>query len=205
MALESGDLLATVVLDDSGDHEADADGFCDNGDEGFFTETSQSLGKIHMVTTHDVYHNALARPGHIEHWRSVTLGHMSRTITDAALIAMAINTPQLRALDLTYAESVTEAGLIDFVGRVPELTALTLRRCSQSATDPALARLALCCPHLTRLDVSFCSLVTDYGVGVIADRCPQLAELTLYGCNWVTDAAAAKVLHFTPPMARTDV
>ena len=191
-----GDVIVPTetALDDSGE----CDGI-DNDD--FFPETvplPTSLGDIPTsdITACDIYRDALAHPGHPEHWRSVTLAHMSRTITDAALVGMAMNTPHLRVLDLTYAESVTESGLIDFLGRVPELTELTLRRCSQSASDPAMARLALCCPHLVVLDVSFCPLVTDHGVGIVADRCPQLAELVLYGCNWVTDATAAKV---SPP------
>jgi hypothetical protein len=73
-----------AVLDDSGE----CDGNDGDNDDVLFPETvplPASLGELPTsdITACDIHRDAWAHPGHPEHRRSVTLAHMSRTITDA--------------------------------------------------------------------------------------------------------------------------
>ena len=157
------------------------------------------------ITAQDRFQDAIVNADHCLNWKSVNLGHLSETINDVALAAMARSTPQLELIDLTYCESITEAGLINFIGRVPELSEIVLRRCSESTTDAVLNRLAICCRRLCTLDVSFCHRITDHGIASSTAKKHNLQRLSLYGCNLITNDAIATLANNCPTLQHLNI
>ena len=156
------------------------------------------------VTLADRYRDTLAHGEQCTYWKSVSLSHQgSDSITDVGLVAMARTTPHLQQIDLTYAVGITEAGLIDFIGRVPELTHVVLRRCHHCTTDAVIRRLAVCCRNLQVLDVSYCHLVTDFAL--LAERCRSLRSLSVYGNSWISDDAVVHLANHCPTLQHLNI
>jgi hypothetical protein len=53
--------------------------------------------------------------------------------------------------------------------------------------DEHLEQIAQQCPHLQRLDLSWCINITDEGIKAVAQQCPHLHSLDLESCDNITD------------------
>jgi hypothetical protein len=89
-------------------------------------------------------------------------------------------------LNLNRAAQLTEAGLCRlFSVAFTALTTLDLSRCKHSVTDAVLQRIALNCPLLTSITLTWCRRVTDAGVTCLAQGCPALRTINLRRCSRV--------------------
>ena len=74
------------------------------------------------------------------------------------------------------------------------ITKLDLERSSSSdavITDAGLGSLAQGCPHLVHLCLRGCDEITDAGLGMLAAGCPSLKLPTLIDCYQITDVGEA--------------
>jgi DNA repair protein RAD7 len=171
------------------------------------------------VIVEGVAGGAAARAGAL---REVSLRGCSSGVTDASLAALAAcaSAGSLEMMRLDECHAFADAGLASLTSSLRSLREISLRRCSPSLTDAALADLITRAssgtlsravfsglqgagPLLARavaragastleaLDVSFCRAMPEEALGLIADNCPALAELRVFGCSQIT----RKLLH----------
>jgi hypothetical protein len=110
--------------------------------------------------------------------------HASRGLTDADLVALGDDCPQLSNLDLLD-NNVTDAGLLA-VALNRALLKLCLEGCS-NLTDEGLEAIARYCPQLQDLDLSACDHLTDATLIALGQHCHNLHELNVSNFN-MTDA-----------------
>lgn len=146
------------------------------------------------------------------HLREIVLARCN-TLTDAAIAAIGPCCPSLQRLDLAHLSLLTDVAIAHITDNLSKIQVLNVRRCKFSdeaiaafvtASGMALRNLSLNSVHqvadqtilalarhsnacLECLDLSFCRLVDDECLGLLADACLQLQELKLYGCTQVTD------------------
>lgn len=134
------------------------------------------------------------------------------SLTDAAIAAIGSCCPSLQSLNLAYLPMLTDVAIAHIADNVRNLQGLNVKRCKFSdeaiaafltASGGSLLNLNLNCVQqvadqtimalakhshasLETLDLSFCRLVDDECLGLLADSCLQLQELRLYGCTQVT-------------------
>jgi len=105
-----------------------------------------------------------------------------RSLTDAALGALAERCLE-RLRELSFAATrVTDAGVAALVGGCPRLQRVDLADCS-ALTDVAAQSLASSCPRLERLSLRRCRRLTSAAVDALVRRCTQLQTLDLSGTS----------------------
>jgi hypothetical protein len=111
-----------------------------------------------------------------------------KSVTDAALAAVAGGCPALASLDVTRCPALTDGGVAAAVGGcgggAPPLARLTELRCyaCEAVGDATLTALGAACPALEVLDCCGATGATDAGVAALAAGCPRLREV---GLGWV--------------------
>ncbi|KAI9093535.1 hypothetical protein DFS34DRAFT_267716 [Phlyctochytrium arcticum] len=68
-----------------------------------------------------------------------------------------------------------------------------------------IARIASCCPNLTRLDLGSCRSMGDNELLSIVQNCRPLHELSISACENVTSGGLGKVLPFLTNLRKLDV
>ena len=102
----------------------------------------------------------------------------AKLVRDVALREVALHCAHLKHLDLGDCTALQGAGLAALGQRCPLLTVVSLAGCGKAATGWAIAGLvAGCGPSLARLDLSRCSLLSDYDCSAVAKACPALTYL----------------------------
>lgn len=94
---------------------------------------------------------------------------------------------KLKSLKITGAVLVTDIGASFLSKKCPGLTRLDVNFCS-GITDKFLRVLGLHSLELTRLNISGCGSITDIGIGFLCNGCKYLTHLEINGCSKVTDA-----------------
>jgi hypothetical protein len=135
--------------------------------------------------------------------------HSCGWVTDATLAACAQHCPLLTSINLSACNTLTIDGvaqLLSAVGatlrsielfRCPNLgdqavlaaaqhcPALQMFSCPLQVTDAAVTRLAVCCPKLVIVSLSYTD-VTDSSLAALAAHCPGLGSLQLTRCTRIT-------------------
>ena len=70
----------------------------------------------------------------------------------------------------------------------PNLTSLNVSFC-HILTDVAILAIAVNCPNLTEFDVSYCRNLTDVSILAIAEHCSNLTDLDVSLCDNLTDVS----------------
>ena len=109
-------------------------------------------------------------------------------ITDSSLYQLAQSAPNLLHLRCKGCPFVTDKGISVLLQGTSLLRTLVAARCIL-LSDECLLALASSpsCKTLTRLDVSHCDSVTDYGVCQVLMNCPNLTALDIGYCKNITD------------------
>ena len=118
--------------------------------------------------------------------------------------------PQLKVLDLSWCEDLTDRGMSIIANSCPSLQHLSLRQCSASTftldalaangrhmsylniagidglTDVALGSMAENMPLLNEIDVSWNSSLSDVGVIALLQCCTKLKKAVLCGLKRIT-------------------
>lgn len=76
----------------------------------------------------------------------------------------------------------------------PSLAYLSLERSYNAVTDEVLYILGKYCRYLKTLSISYCNLISDYGIICLADGCKLLTELSIAHCYDVTALAICRLL-----------
>jgi hypothetical protein len=109
---------------------------------------------------------------------------------DEGVTAIANGFPALTSLDLSYSlTTTTNAALIALAQRGHHLTALNLSNCS-AITDDVVSALSVH-SQLRLLDLTDCFHVTDSAVVSLSEHCPSLTTLDLTHCDITDDAVVA--------------
>uniref|UniRef100_A0A803M8M0 F-box/LRR-repeat protein 15-like leucin rich repeat domain-containing protein n=2 Tax=Chenopodium quinoa TaxID=63459 RepID=A0A803M8M0_CHEQI len=133
-------------------------------------------------------------------------------LTDSSLKVIANTCSQLRVLDLSYLGKLSDVGMAYITNGCRSIQDLKL--CRSPFSDDAIAAfletsgeslidlslnniskvgqnttisLARRCKNLESLDLSWCRLLTNEALGLIADSCLSLRLLKLFGCTQVTE------------------
>jgi hypothetical protein len=167
-----------------------------------------------------------------EVWRYVTLGGSGLALTpnmnvssgpDAHLASKASALALDRVLSLTsrwtlvYTLDLSGAGAFlrdDFFIKIEQhplpywsfsLRELSLARCTL-LTDASLQILASVCSSVTKLDLSWCSQITDEGFETIVESCgPSLRVCVLNRCHGLTDAALGTLANHASALVDLDL
>lgn len=78
-------------------------------------------------------------------------------------------------------------GTFEFVGKLPNLTKLILRKISRSLTEENIEVIAKGCPKLRVLSLKHCDVSIDEAAKAIANNCPELLNLGLIWCTKATN------------------
>lgn len=136
------------------------------------------------------------------------------SLTSACLKYMQTTMPRLQKLELAGLTSFTDAALVQTLPGLAELTHLDLEDCNIS--DWTLATMAMC-TNLRHVQLSHCTLITDYGVLALVDRLtlnhldldntkitnqvlsavaaqPQQIRLSIYDCPHITWTGVLSIL-----------
>uniref|UniRef100_A0A3B3DVG7 [histone H3]-dimethyl-L-lysine(36) demethylase n=1 Tax=Oryzias melastigma TaxID=30732 RepID=A0A3B3DVG7_ORYME len=106
--------------------------------------------------------------------------------------------PLLRSLDLGYADGVKDSQIRDLVtppgcdNRSQFRSVQCLRLAGLDISDSTLRLVIRHMPHLTKLDLSHCNVLTDHSINLLtavgSSTRNTLTELNLGGCSKLTDA-----------------
>ena len=125
-------------------------------------------------------------------------------LTDAAIVTLVEQCPDLTSLNLIDCIELTDEGIIELANRCQKLTSLNLGGCRQ-LTDEAFTALAAHCPGLTSMSLGYCSRVTDLAIIELAERCRNLTLLRLDGCAQLTDVAINALANRCPKLTSLDL
>lgn len=102
-------------------------------------------------------------------------------LVDSGLIRLQSNGLKLRTLCLDCCFKVTDNGISSAAIGCPNLSLISLYRCSVS--DNGLELLAKSCSSLKDLNLEWCTLVTDSGISIITSNCRELRAIKISHCE----------------------
>jgi len=132
---------------------------------------------------------------------SLTSLNLSRCLkmSDAGIIGMARNCPNLQSLSLCALQEITDEGVVKIAEYCPHLREIDLSLCSK-ITDTSVMHLARSCPGLTKCVLFNCNLVTDMGVITLLGCCPQLRHVNVSCCVRLTDRSFEDIARSCPSL-----
>lgn len=127
-------------------------------------------------------------------WASKGAAHDRRNpVTDDGLIAMAKRFRSFNMLDVEGANDLSDVGVTSFVkGQSLPLERVNLSFCTK-LTDESVKAVAEGCPGLRELSLRQCYQVTDHGIEALARGCRGLRTLQLEHCSTISDYAIVTV------------
>lgn len=105
--------------------------------------------------------------------------YMSSQETTVAHIASTLGST-LTYLSLSYCSRLTDVAILAVAAHCTHLTDLEISRLH--VTDLSVSEIALQCPLLERLNISYCEDVTERSVMLLKEKCTALDELNIKGC-----------------------
>ena len=117
------------------------------------------------------------------------------SLDDDALNAIAASLPHLKQLVVEDCQGVTDDGLAVLASGCRGLTRVDVSGCPRVGEfgDRALLALGRYCNDLVRLDMFGCAHVQDAGMIAVARGCPLLEELRVTGCRELSGKALSKL------------
>jgi hypothetical protein len=113
-------------------------------------------------------------------------------VTNATVQEMCTVQPGLTRLDVSNCVEVSDVGLWAVARHCTDLRELVVAGCRQM-THVGLRSLSLRCAQVVTLDFSYCPLLDDIALTVIASGNWHLEKLILRGCTGITDTGVGKV------------
>nr|XP_043621542.1 F-box/LRR-repeat protein 12 [Erigeron canadensis] len=102
-------------------------------------------------------------------------------LVDSGLIRLQDNGLKLRTLYLDCCFKVTDNGICSVAIGCPNLSLVSLYRCSIS--DNGLELLAKSCLSLKDVNLEWCTLVTDSGISIITSYCRKIRAIKITHCE----------------------
>lgn len=113
-------------------------------------------------------------------------------ITDATLVKVFQNTPQLVAIDLTDVADISDATLLTLAQNCPKAQGINLTGCKK-ITSKGVAQLARSCKLLRRVKLCGCDNVDDEALLSLTENCPALLEVDLIHCPKISDGSVREI------------
>ncbi|PWA99203.1 RNI-like superfamily protein [Artemisia annua] len=113
-------------------------------------------------------------------FQSLSLGTCLK-VSDSRLTALLKYCSNLRSLYLDNSYHFTNVGLTSIASCCPLLSIISLSRCS--IRDSGLEILAKSCKSLKEVNISGCIRITDCGIWSLIENCNQLRALNISGCD----------------------
>ncbi|KAJ1019446.1 hypothetical protein NDA16_004563 [Ustilago loliicola] len=113
-------------------------------------------------------------------------------ITDATLVKVFQNTPQLVAIDLTDVADISDATLLTLAQNCPKAQGINLTGCKK-ITSKGVAELARSCKLLRRVKLCGCDNVDDEALISLTENCPALLEVDLIHCPKISDRSVREI------------
>ncbi|SPO21522.1 related to GRR1 - required for glucose repression and for glucose and cation transport [Ustilago trichophora] len=113
-------------------------------------------------------------------------------ITDATLVKVFQNTPQLVAIDLTDVADISDATLLTLAANCPKAQGINLTGCKK-ITSKGVAELARSCKVLRRVKLCGCDNIDDEALLALTEHCPALLEVDLIHCSKISDKSVREI------------
>ncbi|TKY89416.1 hypothetical protein EX895_001947 [Sporisorium graminicola] len=113
-------------------------------------------------------------------------------ITDATLVKVFQNTPQLVAIDLTDVADISDATLLTLAANCPKAQGINLTGCKRISSK-GVAELARSCKFLRRVKLCGCDNVDDEALLALTEHCPSLLEMDLIHCSKISDKSVREI------------
>ena len=113
-------------------------------------------------------------------------------ITDATLVKVFQNTPQLVAIDLTEVADISDATLFTLASNCPKAQGINLTGCKKISSN-GVAELARRCKLLRRVKLYGCDNVEDEALLALTEHCPSLLEVDLIHCPKISDKSVREI------------
>ena len=94
--------------------------------------------------------------------------------------------------------NLSASALIGVLLHNQNLTYICLEKSYNAVTDEILKIIASVCRKVKTLSLSYCSLVTDTGIGYLSEYCHLLGELSLAHCYDVSALALCELIRNSP-------
>ncbi|OLL24024.1 F-box/LRR-repeat protein 20, partial [Neolecta irregularis DAH-3] len=131
--------------------------------------------------------------------RLLSLRHLNLSqcllLSDATLIVLANQVPELSRLEFTGCNNLTDVGFKTLLRTIPKLTHLDLEDVVQ-ITDETILSLSAYNPNLRHLQLSYCIEVTDHGIIHLLRSCQYLISLEIDN----TELSDVILLHLSSQM-----
>eukprot|EP01047_Picozoa_sp_COSAG01_P056790 COSAG01_NODE_6483_length_3639_cov_27.490113_1_plen_239_part_10 len=114
------------------------------------------------------------------------LSHINTKIDNKSLANILKQYPNLRNLNLSRCNQITDKELQAIAANCTQLSSLDLSWCQQ-ITNEGLQAIAAKFTQLSSLDLNNCYKITDAGLQALAANCTQLSSLNLTGCSQITN------------------
>jgi len=113
-------------------------------------------------------------------------------LTDESFLSLPMehSYENLRVLDLTDCNSLTDAGISKIVNAAPRLRNLVLAKCRE-VTDRGVVAVTRLGKNLHYIHLGHCSRITDYGVSNLVKFCSRIRYIDLACCTNLTDDSIA--------------
>lgn len=126
------------------------------------------------------------------------------SITNTIVQELCIIQPEIKSLDLTDCNEISDASLWSIAMNVPAIQRLILSKCHK-ITNIGLRSISLRCSNMKVLDFSFCYLLDDIAMTVLATGCWSLETVILRGCTGVTDTGVGKLVKASDKIKMLDL
>ncbi|CDR88065.1 related to GRR1-required for glucose repression and for glucose and cation transport [Sporisorium scitamineum] len=113
-------------------------------------------------------------------------------ITDATLVKVFQNTPQLVAIDLTDVADISDATLLTLAANCPKAQGINLTGCKKISSK-GVAGLARNSKLLRRVKLCGCDNVDDEALLALTEHCPSLLEVDLIHCSKISDKSVREI------------
>lgn len=110
---------------------------------------------------------------------------------DSGMIQIAENCPNIRHLDISRCNNITDYSIIKIAEYCPNIDYLNIAECR--VTDKSVVRIVELCHELETLNIAYCHNITDLCISKIAEYCPQMTSLDVTDNSIITDLSMIKL------------
>jgi len=128
-----------------------------------------------------------------------------QVITNASLVALSSHCPHIIKADFSYCRQITDEGLISFTQGCLLIEDLKLYYVDE-ITDLGIKAIANGCRFtLKSLNVSWCNLITDESIKLLAQQCSLLQKIDISYCDRLTDVALKHLANLCPALSDVNI
>jgi hypothetical protein len=117
-------------------------------------------------------------------------------LTDVALTALSQKCPLLTSVEVRLCNRLSDVGVCALAQHCTQLVVVDFFSCN--LTSAAVIALAQGCPHLSKVNFSFCTPLTNDAVSALVEHCTRLTVAAFSYCPQITSGAIVALALFVP-------